>query len=107
MAQVFDGEYSGTYSHYLVDGRIEGLTAVMTLNRTGSRVTGLFNFGMGTGIIEGVVQGETLNYEWQWGEANGKGLFEVKDDGTGLTGTWGYGDKRSGGGLWSVDGSSD
>ena len=98
---VFDGGYTATYGHVLKDGRKEELSAQVTLTRTENMVYGRYYFGIGEGTMEGAVQNEKLYFDWQWGDARGKGILEMRENGAAFVGTWGYGNSRTGGGTWS------
>jgi hypothetical protein len=63
----------------------------MTLQQTGSRITGTYTHGSGT--IEGTLNGTVLTGTWkQTGNKNGKFRFEFNDDFSAFKGKWNYGD---------------
>jgi hypothetical protein len=89
---VFDGEiHDGT----------AGLPIRSALVRQGDRVTGRYSFGAGQGQISGLIDGETLKFEWQTATERGHGVLRSTGDGSRVEGTWGYGDRETGGGKWT------
>jgi hypothetical protein len=101
MDAKFDGLYEGANSRKLADDRVETLNACMLLERKGLVVTGRFNFGVGEGTLRGDVAGNVLTYEWKFGDAGGRGEFELDSSG-GFHGEWGYEDSYTGGGSWTL-----
>jgi hypothetical protein len=90
---VFDGE---------IDDGTTRLPVRAVLSRQGDRVSGQYSFGAGQGHIEGLVEGETLNYRWRTAMGAGQGVLRSSRDGSRVDGTWGYGDRSSGGGRWNA-----
>jgi Zn-dependent protease with chaperone function len=89
---VFDGE--------LHDGTA-GLPSRVALVRQGDRVTGQYSFGTGQGEISGVVENDTLIYSWRTATDRGRGVLRSIRNGSGVEGTWGYGERDAGGGRWT------
>lgn len=91
--QAFDGSYVGQWT----DAKGTSLDVRMTLRREGQAVRGTYEFGMGAAELEGLIDGEQLNYAWKWGrEYFGRGV--LRNDGDRLEGTWGYTQRTEGGG---------
>jgi hypothetical protein len=90
--------------HGVFDGEMHDGTAALptrvALVRQGDRVTGQYSFGVGQGEISGVVEGDTLQFAWRTATARGRGVFRSARDGSGMEGTWGYGERDAGGGTW-------
>ncbi len=101
-AEAFHGRYHGTYVHNVVGGESERLNAEMELRRQGNQVSGRFWFGLGEGLINGIVQGDRLIYEWAWGNAYGRGQLAAEPATGRLSGAWGYEDSADNGGAWDV-----
>lgn len=98
-AVPFNGEYAGQYTR-IVKGSEESLAITSVFKRSGDRVNGRYNFGLGDGTVDGVVmEGGKLYFNWSWGGTAGRGVLEAIAGG-GFSGTWGYRDARSGGGTW-------
>jgi hypothetical protein len=98
--QPFSGIYSGIHTRNLVDGGIEKLNATVVFYRNGNKVTGKFTFGVGVGEFSGIVQKNTLYYQWKWGDAKGMGKL-FADTTSDFSGEWGHDDQDTGGGLWN------
>src|SRR5262245_269848 len=92
--------FQGTYDGEMHDGTA-ALPTRAALVRQGDRVTGQYSYGAGQGEINGLVQGDTLTFNWKSGERNGRGVLRSSNDGTRIEGTWGYGDRDTGGGRWT------
>jgi hypothetical protein len=92
--------------HGVFDGEIDDGTARLpvraVLSRQGDRVSGQYSFGAGQGHIDGLVDGETLTYRWRTATGTGQGVLRSSRDGARVDGTWGYGDRASGGGRWNA-----
>ena len=58
------------------------------LKQKGNRVTGTYQNGKGS--IEGIISGDSLNYEWKDFDSNdcGTGYFNISSDGNSLAGEW-------------------
>jgi hypothetical protein len=95
----FDGFYSGEYVRY-ISGEQESLPVEANFERRGDSVTGCYSFGLGQGVIEGQVKGNTLYFSWEWGRNSGNGLLQSLN-GTGFSGTWGYRESSDRGGKWT------
>lgn len=96
----FNGIYHGLHTRKLEKGGTESLDCCLLLDRKGDTVSGRFNFGVGEGTIEGHIAGEELYFDWQWGNALGKGIFQQKSLKE-FTGNWGYKDNKENGGTWT------
>jgi hypothetical protein len=77
----------------------------MVLDRVGERVRGQYDFGAGLGTIEGLVDGDRLDYRWASGADSGRGRLD-REGGT-YRGTWGYGTSQTNGGTWQVSATGD
>ena len=93
--------FHGIYDGELHDGTV-ALPTRAALVRQGDRVAGQYSYGGGQGEINGLVQGETLTFNWKSGARNGRGVLRSSTDGTRVEGTWGYGDRDTGGGRWTA-----
>jgi hypothetical protein len=96
----FSGEFFGVFEHFLPAGDSEELDLALSLTRSGARVTGYFDFGLGAGSIEGFVSGKQLRFEWVWGSAFGQGVLTMEQ--SNLKGTLGYEGSDSNAGRWQV-----
>ncbi len=102
IAQPFQGLYSGLYEHNLKTGEKEWLSATINFRRNGPRISARYNFGAGEGQLTGnLFKNQTLLFDWQWGNSHGRGKLELSEDGR-LSGQWGYNNKISGGGTWTL-----
>jgi len=96
----FNGIYRGTYTQ-LIDPGYPGDIRVK-LNRRGTAVIGVYNFGSGLGrIVDGKVTDDTLVFRWIWGPRQGRGRFHASEDGGNFTGTWGWDDSFDNAGTWN------
>jgi len=98
----FSGNFNGTFVHLLTDGSSENLDLSLTLNRQGTHVTGLFDFGMGPGNIEGFVSNGQLRFEWVWGANFGQGVLRTGNAEHQLVGSLGYQQSDSNAGKWQL-----
>ncbi len=73
----------------------------VVFQRRGDRVDGQYSFGLGIGTIRGKTTGDTLNFEWDWANDYGRGVFKANKDGSTFSGTWGYHESTDNGGTWS------
>ena len=105
MAAVSSATGPARPFHGMFDGEIHdgkaGLPSRLALVRQGDRVTGQYSFGVGQGEISGVVDGETLAFTWRTQTDRGRGVLRSTRDGSRVEGTWGYGDRDTGGGRWT------
>jgi hypothetical protein len=92
--------FHGVYDGEMHDGTA-ALPARTALVRQGDRVTGQYSFGAGQGEITGLVEGETLTFNWKTATQNGRGVLRSSRDGARVEGTWGHGDRPTGGGQWT------
>jgi hypothetical protein len=97
---AFDGRFAGMASQDADPGSQFAIELI--LRRSGNRVTGQYSFGLGLGIIDGTVEGSTLQLHWRWGGREGVGILRATADGRSFTGTWGYGTEIRGGGTWAA-----
>lgn len=84
----------------------------MYVRQQGNEVRGIYTYKYG-GTFEGTLDGNILKFDWidpgSKEEARrgtkGKGYLQLVPDGESLklTGEWGYGEDRSGGGPWEAD----
>lgn len=103
-ASAVPSDFSGLLSgELLVEG--ESFPLTLFLARDGERVIGQFDFGTGQGVLEGLVDGDSLVYRWSTGEDSGRGRLERTRAGYG--GTWGYGRSLDDGGTWRLDAAGD
>lgn len=91
----FEGSYQGEFS----DGTAS-LPVNTVLRRRGDQVTGEYYYGGGAGRVVGLVQDQTLYFQWQEGNASGYGYLETADDGQTVSGRWGRGESMDDGGTW-------
>lgn len=73
----------------------------VVFQRRGDRVDGQYSFGLGIGTIRGKTTGDMLNFEWNWANNYGRGVFKANKDGSTFSGTWGYRESTDNGGTWS------
>ena len=93
------GAFDGVYDGEITAGA--STVAIRTLlHRNGDQVTGQYSYGGGQGQLSGVVDGDALLFSWQEGLEEGRGRIMTAPDGTGFSGTWGYGADEAGGGEW-------
>lgn len=92
----FDGTFDGAFS----DGTA-ALPMRTILRRNGNQVTGEYYYGGGSGRIVGLIEGQTLYYQWLEGGASGYGYLELDADGRSVAGRWGHGESMDDGGTWS------
>jgi hypothetical protein len=93
--QLFHGDFVGQWT----DAKGVSLDFRMTLNRQGTTVRGIYDFGMGKAELEGAITGDRLDYAWRWGtDYFGRGIMTSRADGA-LSGTWGYTRRNEGGGT--------
>ncbi|MBI4671845.1 MAG: hypothetical protein HY741_09300 [Chloroflexi bacterium] len=72
--------FAGTWNHNFGN---------MVLAQSGSNVNGSYNNGFGgSGTIDGVVTGNTLNGQWHFGPSNGTIQFVMGGSGNTFTGNW-------------------
>lgn len=105
MAAVSSGTGPARPFHGMFDGEIHdgttGLPSQLALVRQGDRVMGQYSFGVGRGEITGVVDADTLSFTWRTQTDRGRGVLRSTRDGSRVEGTWGYGDRDTGGGRWT------
>jgi hypothetical protein len=76
------GKHQGIYTRNLKNGRTEWLSAWRVLECYQNRVRGRYSLGAGEGSMQGVVgAGNRLLYDWQWGNATGKGELAIDNRG--------------------------
>jgi len=99
--QPFDGRFVGQFTqHSDPNGAIK---TEAILRRSGNSVAGEYSFGLGLGRIrDGTVNGDTLYFDWEWGNDHGRGLLRATENGAGFTGSWGYRESRDNGGRWAA-----
>ncbi len=73
-----------------------------SLQRRGKQVTGSFDFGFGTGRLEGIIIGEKLHFQWVLGDAFGQGVLDQRVSKHALNGLIGYAESDSNGGEWHL-----
>ena len=73
----------------------------VVFQRRGNRVDGQCSFGLGLGTIKGKETGDMLNFEWNWANNYGRGVFKANQDGSTFSGTWGYRELTDNAGTWS------
>ncbi|WP_210397292.1 phage exclusion protein Lit family protein [Motiliproteus sediminis] len=96
----FGGLFRGQFIHYLPGGEQESLALTVELQQRGKLVRGRFDFGLGSGEIEGRVIDRELVFQWVWAEAYGQGRLVASD--AGLTGLLGYEERDRGAGEWHL-----
>ena len=97
---AFHGIYSGVHKRKLAKGGTESLDCCTLLERNGEVVIGRFNFGVGEGAMNGRIVRESLFFDWEWGNVNGKGVLKPASD-TKFSGHWGHDESRDNGGTWT------
>ncbi len=97
---AFQGTYVGKYIRYVGSDQ-EDLSIRVIFQRSGERVTGQYNFGLGVGTIRGTIRNNTLYFEWQWGGTYGRGTMQATEQGRAFSGKWGYRESSDNGGEWS------
>jgi hypothetical protein len=99
-ATPFDGRYSGQATQEIDPGQSFPIEVVFS--RNGNTVRGQYSFGLGLGLIDGVVAGNTLQLHWVWGGREGLAIMRISPDGRQISGTWGYNSAHHGGGTWRL-----
>ncbi|MCQ8106286.1 hypothetical protein NP590_19430 [Methylomonas sp. SURF-2] len=94
----FEGLYRGEYVQH--GGDAAAIPLSFELKRRGETIAGSYTFGLGVGQLDnGIIENKRLYLDWAWAGNAGRAVLELKNDGS-LTGTWGYGLNRQGGGTW-------
>ncbi|MCB9267642.1 MAG: hypothetical protein H6558_21675 [Lewinellaceae bacterium] len=101
---LFSGYFQGQFIRY-VYGQKESLPVAVYLEPQGNTFSGMFNFGLGDGLItDGWRSGNALRFRWSWAGITGKGVLYAENGGKRLKGTWGYnsrgGSSDKDGGEW-------
>ena len=91
-AGAFSGNFRGTI---VVNGVAFDLQTRMT--RSGDRVGGQSDYGLGVSDFEGIVEGETLHYRWRLGPSWGRGRLTLANGV--YEGLWGNLDSETNGGA--------
>lgn len=60
-------------------------TAKVTITQVGSKIKGTFGTG---GEIEGILENDTITFDWYFSYMEGTGKWKISDNGQGMTGTW-------------------
>ncbi|MDI5892445.1 hypothetical protein [Halomonas rhizosphaerae] len=95
--QPFEGTFRGKL------GDVSGeLPVRLVLERQGSRVQGVFTYGLGLGHLEGEVQAGRLHFGWTLGLEQGLGVLEVTAGDGRLHGSWGRERSTDDGGYWEL-----
>ena len=89
---AFSGLFTGTVTVNGVEFDLE-----VEMARSGNTVRGRSSYGLGVSDFEGVVEGETLQYNWQLGDLAGRGI--LKRHNGGYAGSWGNGNSATNGGV--------
>ena len=97
-APAFHGRYVGEMTQF--GEAPEPFPVEVILQRRGNRVNGHYNFGLGTGTVEGIASSDALHFEWVWTGNLGRGVFKSRSDGTAFSGTWGYRRAVDNAGTW-------
>jgi hypothetical protein len=99
--QSFNGRFVGQFTQY--SDPDEPGAIVVALRRSGNSVTGEYSFGLGVGrISEGIVDGDTMYFVWEWANSYGHGTLHATDGGAGFDGYWGYQESRTDAGRWAA-----
>jgi len=93
--EPFHGVYEGNLS---MNGEL--LPVTLILRRNGKNVTGQYSYGVGSGNLIGIVEGDQLFYKWQEGGSSGSGHVKALEAGERIDGTWGNGESWDNGGTW-------
>ena len=94
--EPFHGVYEGDFS---LNGEL--LPVTLILRRNGKNVTGQYSYGVGTGTLIGIVEGDELFYKWQEGGVSGSAHVKALEAGERIDGTWGNGESWDDGGTWN------
>ncbi len=95
-SESFSGVYQGNIS---LNG--EFLPVTLILRRSGKNVTGQYSYGVGSGGLTGVVEGDQMFYKWREGGVTGSGRIKALEAGESIDGTWGNGESWDDGGIWT------
>jgi hypothetical protein len=95
---LFAGIFKG---YYALGQSPDGLPITVKFNRNGKHVTGSYAYWLGNGKIIGTVDGNRLYFKWKEGQNYGKGVFKAEQSGNFFSGTWGYDESNSNGGIWT------
>ena len=98
-AGAFNGRYAGQSTQ---KGEPRPFPIQLALERRGDSVSGQYTFGLGVGSIQGMVTGDTLDFDWEWAGNKGRGRFTARDAGNAFAGTWGYRDSAENAGTWQA-----
>jgi len=101
-SRPFSGDFGGTFLHRTMDGNTEKLAMTASLQRRGKQVTGSFDFGFGTGRLEGIIIAAKLHFQWVLGDAFGQGVLSQRATEHTLNGRLGYAKSDSNGGEWHL-----
>lgn len=93
--------FSGTYAGEATQRGEPAFPVRIDFRRQGERVQGKYSFGIGFGTLDGRINGNRLNFEWQWAGNYGRGVFEASRDGRVFAGTWGYRQSADNAGKWN------
>ncbi len=97
--EPFSGIYKGERTRQFGQGKEETFNTTVIFYRNGNKVTGRFGFGLGTGILNGLVKENKLVFNWKWANEEGVGEM-VAADRNSFSGKWQYNEGVAGGGSW-------
>ncbi|WP_372947365.1 phage exclusion protein Lit family protein [Mariniphaga sp.] len=97
--EPFSGIYKGERTRQYGQGKEEIFETILIFYRNGNKVTGRFGFGLGTGILNGLVKENKLVFNWKWANEEGVGEM-VAADRNSFSGKWQYNEGVAGGGSW-------
>lgn len=79
--------FSGTYVGISTEG-VTRLPVEINFTHDGEMVTGTYTLSGMLGSMQGTINGNAYNYEWQLGAFSGRGVSYI--EGNKIEGTWGY-----------------
>lgn len=71
------------------------------LYQYGDRIEGTYDC-CGGGTIEGTIEGDVIEYEWNQPGLSGRGWWRVAPDANALDGRWGHQQSADNGGDWNL-----
>jgi hypothetical protein len=98
LGVAVDGIYVGRFTTH---GATNPSNISTNLRTTGDQVNGTYNYGSGSGTLDGTIHGNTLHLKWKEGLYYGRATFEVDYRGKEIHGSWGYKASDRDGGKWN------
>ncbi len=94
---VFNGIYSGNITDKSGSAEVN-----LVLFQNDKSVRGIFTQGIGVAYIDGCVKGDLFEFDWEWYNYKGKGIFKNTNKGERLTGKWGTNGSKTNRGKWNI-----